>query len=106
MSRGCNYKGDEPSPKGFGYCAHEQVIGTVGTGTDGNTWVVKADKNGRHAWRKAGSPKTPKTPRSPKAKAGKIKFDSKAKIIYLQPDITSAAWKKIKQFIQTTAYDL
>ena len=23
------YKGNEPSPKGFGYCAHSEKIGTI-----------------------------------------------------------------------------
>ena len=40
------YKGDEPSPKGLGFCAHSEEIGTIKTGLDGNIWIiVKTAKN-------------------------------------------------------------
>jgi hypothetical protein len=40
------YKGNEPSPKGLGYCAHCEEIGTIKNGLDGNLWiVVKNNKN-------------------------------------------------------------
>jgi len=35
------YKGTEPSPKGFGYCAHNEKFGSERNGRDGNQWVVK-----------------------------------------------------------------
>ncbi len=35
------YTGKEPSPKGLGYCAHTQSVGTVRTGKDGYKWVVR-----------------------------------------------------------------
>ncbi len=34
------YKGDEPSPKGRGYCASAEKIGTKKKGGDGKMWVV------------------------------------------------------------------
>ena len=34
-----SYTGNEPSPKGLGYCAHTQDVGTTKTGNDGNTWT-------------------------------------------------------------------
>ena len=41
-----SYKGDEPSPKGLGYCAHSEDIGTIKTGRDGNEWIIsKTSKN-------------------------------------------------------------
>jgi len=40
------YKGNEPSPKGFGYCAHSQEIGIRKKGTDGNNWIIKEYKSG------------------------------------------------------------
>jgi len=41
-----SYKGNEPSPKGFGFCAHSEQIGTIKKGLDNNLWiVVKTDKN-------------------------------------------------------------
>jgi hypothetical protein len=35
-----SYKGKEPSPKGFGFCAHSESIGTIKNGLDGNLWIV------------------------------------------------------------------
>ena len=48
----CHYTGREPSPKGFGLCAHEMTEGTRSKGTDGNLWKVVADKNGRLSWKR------------------------------------------------------
>jgi hypothetical protein len=45
-----SYKGDEPSPKGFGYCAHAENIGVIKNGKDGNKWIVKKIKNGSKRW--------------------------------------------------------
>lgn len=47
----CHYTGKEPSPKGHGKCAHEMYKGALARGTDGRMWVIRADKNGRLAWR-------------------------------------------------------
>ena len=46
------FKGDEPSPKGYGFCAHAEPEDRVRIGTDGEYWVVQRDKNGRKAWRR------------------------------------------------------
>lgn len=35
-----NYNGNEPSPKGNGYCAHGEPVGIIRLGTDGNAWIV------------------------------------------------------------------
>ena len=51
--RAAAYSGDEPSPKGDGYCAHAEEAGARRKGKDGRMWVVAADKNGRLAWRRA-----------------------------------------------------
>ena len=41
-----SYKGDEPSPKGIGYCAHSEIVGTIRKGLDGNKWIIsKTSKN-------------------------------------------------------------
>ena len=32
--------GTEPSPKGLGYCAHAEKIGSIRVGNDGNVWKV------------------------------------------------------------------
>jgi hypothetical protein len=38
-----------PSPSAH---AAEKEMGTVMVGNDGNMWVVKTDKNGKHRWAK------------------------------------------------------
>lgn len=45
-----SYNGKEPSPKGFGYCAHAERVGATKKGKDGNRWTVKKDKLGRKRW--------------------------------------------------------
>jgi hypothetical protein len=45
------YKGTEPSPKGLGYCAHAQALGSKKTGLDGKQWQVRSDKNGKKSWK-------------------------------------------------------
>ena len=42
----CNayYKGTEPSPKGRGYCARGECVGTKKRGKDKKMWIVKAYK--------------------------------------------------------------
>lgn len=47
------YKGTEPSPKGLGYCAHAQALGSIKTGLDGKQYQVRADKNGKKSWKLA-----------------------------------------------------
>ena len=44
------YKGDEPSPKGLGYCAHAVKEGKIKKGKDGNKYIVKEVKNGSKRW--------------------------------------------------------
>jgi hypothetical protein len=34
------YKGNEPSPKGYGYCAHSEKVGTIKKGKDGKKWII------------------------------------------------------------------
>ena len=49
------YKGDEPSPKGLGWCAHGEKEGKVRKGLDGNKWIVKKVSSGSLRWVKSGS---------------------------------------------------
>jgi hypothetical protein len=44
------YTGNEPSPKGSGYCAHAEKVNTKKKGKDGNTWIVKKISNGSKRW--------------------------------------------------------
>jgi hypothetical protein len=45
-----SYKGNEPSPKGFGYCAHCEEIGTQRIGLDGNYWIIAKNKKNIKRW--------------------------------------------------------
>jgi hypothetical protein len=45
-----SYTGKEPSPKGKGYSAKKEKIGTKKRGRDGNIWIVKKRVNGIKSW--------------------------------------------------------
>jgi hypothetical protein len=45
-----SYNGDEPSPKGLGYCAHAEKIGIIRKGKDKEFWIVKKVKDGSKRW--------------------------------------------------------
>ena len=45
-----SYKGNEPSPKGLGYCAHCEEIGTMRIGLDGNYWIINKNKKNIKKW--------------------------------------------------------
>jgi hypothetical protein len=45
-----NYNGTEPSPKGLGYCAHVEKVGTIRIGKDNNAWIVKMSSNKIKKW--------------------------------------------------------
>ena len=45
-----SYKGDEPSPKGLGFCAHTEQVGSTKKGRDGNIWIVSTTKNNTKRW--------------------------------------------------------
>lgn len=51
------YKGDEPSPKGLGYCAHTEKLNSIKKGKDGNKWLVSKNKNGTKRWTKVNTNK-------------------------------------------------
>ena len=55
-----SYKGTEPSPKGLGYCAHSEKVGTKKKGKDGNMWIIKKVKNGSKRWMKNKTESIPK----------------------------------------------
>ena len=54
------YTGNEPSPKGRGYCAHAEEVGKRRKGKDGNFWVARETTKGKR-WFKAN--KSVKSPR-------------------------------------------
>lgn len=45
-----SYIGNEPSPKGLGYCAHSEKIGVVRKGLDGNKWIISTTSKGIKRW--------------------------------------------------------
>lgn len=51
------YKGDEPSPKGLGYCAHSEKIGKIRIGKDKNKWIIILTSKGIKRWIKYNSTK-------------------------------------------------
>ena len=52
-----NYKGNEPSPKGLGYCAHAEKLNKKKKGKDGNMWIVSETKKGIRRWIKENNKK-------------------------------------------------
>ena len=54
-----SYKGDEPSPKGLGYCAHAEKVGVTKKGKDGNKWKIEATSKGVKRWVKQNNKKIP-----------------------------------------------
>lgn len=44
------YKGDEPSPKGVGYCAHTEELGTIKNGLDKKKWIISITSKGVKRW--------------------------------------------------------
>lgn len=68
------YRGDEPSPKGLGYCAHAEKFNQRRKGRDGKFWIVKAIamKSGKRIrrWTRVKKIVTKKR-KTPKAKATK-----------------------------------
>lgn len=58
------YTGKEPSPKGLGYCAHNENLNKLRKGKDGNYWRVKKTSNGIRRWVKV--TKTKKAKKSSK----------------------------------------
>ena len=45
-----SFKGDEPSPKGLGFCAHAEKAGTTKTGLNGMPWITEKNKKGVVRW--------------------------------------------------------
>ena len=50
-----SYKGTEPSPKGLGYCAHVEKLGSTKKGLDGNNWKIESTAQGVKRWVKQSS---------------------------------------------------
>jgi len=44
------YKGNEPSPKGLGYCAHTEEVDKIMDGLDGNKWIISVTSRGVKRW--------------------------------------------------------
>ena len=80
-----NYKGNEPSPKGLGICAHAEKLNIKKKGKDGNMWIVVKTKNNIKRWVKDTSKKD-----SVKRK----KSDNKIKKVSKKKSLTKRVSKK------------
>ena len=78
-----NYKGDEPSPKGLGFCAHAEDLGKQMKGKNKNIWEIVATKNGVKRWVEVNNKKLNNTKNKliKKQKRGK-KIETKSIIVY------------------------
>ena len=83
-----NYTGEEPSPKGLGYCASSEKEGTKMKGKDGNIWIKK---NGR--WIKFKNDLT-----NEKKLSNKSKITNKPDIN--KPDNKKFSLEKLKELIK------
>ena len=63
-----SYKGNEPSPKGLGYCAHAEKIGKIKKGKDGNKWKIETTLKGVKRWIKQNTIKKTVIPTKKKIK--------------------------------------
>ena len=80
------YKGNEPSPKGLGYCAHSEKLDKVRKGKDGNTWIVSQTKSGTKRWikfKKENKKESKKKEIKKESKKVEIKADYPMMIAYL-----------------------
>ena len=76
-----SYKGDEPSPKGLGYCASAEVSGKIMTGTDSKKYIVKEISNGQKRWYKITAIKLiQKEEPKPKLESEKVEISSNSSI--------------------------
>ena len=84
-----SYTGEEPSPKGKGWCAGGMKVGKIKMGGDGNKWIVTEDKNGHTRWGKFTKSTPKKTPkRSPKKTLKKTPKRSPKKTLKKTPKKT------------------
>jgi len=97
------YSGKEPSPKGWGLCAHAEQVGTRAQGQDGDVWEVRADKRGTLSWKKMGALGAVRhTPQAasyavPAAKKARSVVTSKKKSVSIKKKKTQGASKKKKK---------
>ena len=99
------YKGDEPSPKGLGWCAHGEKEGKVRKGLDGNKWVVKKVSSGSLRWVKDSVKKI--TKKSIKKSTKKITLQKEHRIIVRYAALTNNIFPNYKmiQFPKTWKYN-
>jgi len=84
------YKGTEPSPKGKGWCAGGMEEGVTKKGTDGNKWIVSADKNGNKRWKKDTKTKSKTASTTKSTTKSKTKSPDKS----VSPVDSRPIWKK------------
>lgn len=67
------YRGDEPSPRGFGLCAHNEKLGAETRGVDGSVWCVKRRTSGSHYWARKVHGSDPMPARNLRGKGGNFR---------------------------------
>lgn len=85
LNNSATYTGREPSPKGLGYCARFEKIGTKKKGKDGNMWIVSERANGSRAWIKPNKGK-PDNVKHNKIKPDKVKPNKPNNVKPNKPD--------------------
>ncbi len=71
-----NYTGNEPSPKGLGFCASAEEVGAIMSGKDGSNWIVTQTKTCKK-WVKVKNETTITEPKTkPKPKTESLDFDN------------------------------
>ena len=64
------YRGNEPSPKGLGFCAHAARVGARKKGANGAWWVVREHATGAGKRVRSWKPARRKSPSTPSGCAG------------------------------------
>jgi len=74
-----SYTGNEPSPRGKGFCAKKESIGSKKRGKDGKMWIVKKRVDGVKLWTRFSSKKKIVKKRKYKMKGGALDYNPKFK---------------------------
>ena len=74
-----SYTGKEPSPRGKGFCAKKERIGSKKRGKDGKMWVVKKRVDGIKLWTRFSSKKKIVKKRKYKMKGGALDYNPRFK---------------------------
>ena len=104
-----SYTGNEPSPKGRGYCAHAEEVGKRRKGKDGKFWVVRETKKVKRWFKMSKSVRSPRGVRTlSDLSARKIVFNStsrKVSEMLKDPRIPNPVKQEIKRAHDESSFD-